>query len=69
MNKSLDLIIHHVQQSNIEWMPIKEEHILRVSNLPFHHRDPFDRIHEGLTIITKDDDFKKYPVTVIWNKK
>ena len=41
-------------------------------NLPLHHRDPFDRMliaqakTENLTIITKDANFSKYDVNILW---
>ena len=47
-------------------------HIVQSSLLPFHHRDPFDRIIvaqaiiEGLPILTSDTQIAKYPVRVIW---
>ncbi|WP_286393904.1 hypothetical protein [Pseudanabaena mucicola] len=43
-----------------------------LATLPFHHKDPFDRLilAQGLTekipIITKDSVFANYPVTLIW---
>jgi len=48
------------------------DHILFLSNLPFHHRDPFDRLlaaHakvENIAIISKDEIFDKYEVERIW---
>jgi len=42
--------------------------------LPFHHRDPFDRLiiaqakREGFALISKDGVFEKYDVNLIWNK-
>ncbi len=53
-------------------LPIRVEHVLRVEELPMHHRDPFDRMliaqcmEENWPIITSDPVFKKYPVRVIW---
>jgi PIN domain nuclease of toxin-antitoxin system len=53
-------------------LPIRVEHVLRVEELPMHHRDPFDRmliaqcVEENWPIITSDPVFKKYPVRVIW---
>lgn len=41
-------------------------------SLPPIHGDPFDRIliaqalHHGLTLVSKDDDIRKYPVPTIW---
>jgi PIN domain nuclease of toxin-antitoxin system len=43
-----------------------------VERLPFHHRDPFDRLivaqaqAEGLDVVTKDKVFRKYGVNVVW---
>lgn len=44
----------------------------RLATLPFHHRDPFDRLlvaqclSEGVPIITRDPAFEAYPVTTLW---
>ena len=41
-------------------------------NLPMHHRDPFDRMliaqakTENMTIITKDRNFSKYDIDILW---
>src|SRR5947207_16007222 len=41
------------------------DHFHALEKLPFHHRDPFDRmmiaqaISENLTVITRDPEFKK----------
>jgi PIN domain nuclease of toxin-antitoxin system len=43
-----------------------------VETLPFHHRDPFDRLLvaavkvEDMTILTADDNIRKYDVPWIW---
>jgi PIN domain nuclease of toxin-antitoxin system len=47
-------------------------HTARVAKLPFHHRDPFDRLlvaqalEQGLTIVTSDPVFPKYGVKRLW---
>lgn len=52
-------------------LPVQLHHALAVEHLPFHHRDPFDRlliaqaIEEDLTIITGDSEFEAYAVRVI----
>jgi PIN domain nuclease of toxin-antitoxin system len=44
---------------------------LRVRGLPWHHRDPFDRLliahalEDGYTIVTHDDAFAAYGVVVL----
>lgn len=52
-------------------LPISLAHVQRVQSLPFHHRDPFDRMmiaqamEEGLTIVTRDRIFSAYGVPVL----
>jgi len=51
---------------------VEHAHALRVSDLPAHHRDPFDRIliaqaqTESLTILTADPAFRAYEVEIFW---
>jgi PIN domain nuclease of toxin-antitoxin system len=53
-------------------LPITSTHAAAVERLPFHHRDPFDRLlvahamTERLPLVTRDRVFRKYGVTVIW---
>lgn len=50
----------------------KLNHVCKVKGLPFHHKDPFDRlliataIDEGYPIITSDTKIPKYKIKVIW---
>jgi PIN domain nuclease of toxin-antitoxin system len=52
--------------SDIVLLGLTLEHAAKVRDLPLHHRDPFDRLmiaqalHEGLTLVTRDDAFDKY---------
>jgi PIN domain nuclease of toxin-antitoxin system len=47
-------------------------HAARVADLPFHHRDPFDRLLaaqalvEGLSIVSADPVFTRYGVKRVW---
>lgn len=51
---------------------ITESHVLEVATLPFHHRDPFDRliiaqaIVEELPMVTADEQFDAYGITRLW---
>jgi PIN domain nuclease of toxin-antitoxin system len=53
-------------------LPIELKHCARVAALPFHHRDPFDRLlvaqalEDGLAIVTADSVFTKYGVERVW---
>jgi PIN domain nuclease of toxin-antitoxin system len=51
---------------------IEPRHIFRVAELPFHHRDPFDRLlvaqalEEDLSIVSRDRVFRSYGVARVW---
>jgi PIN domain nuclease of toxin-antitoxin system len=53
-------------------LPVDLKHCARVATLPFHHRDPFDRLlaaqalDEDLAIVTADPVFAKYGVKRVW---
>jgi PIN domain nuclease of toxin-antitoxin system len=53
-----------------ELLPIRLDHIREIEMLPFHHRDPFDRMLvaqariEGLQIVTRDRHLEAYDVGV-----
>ena len=53
-------------------LPVEWHHAWAVENLPFHHRDPFDRLLavqarvEGLVLVTGDPAFKAYGVKTLW---
>lgn len=51
---------------------IELRHMAKVEKLPFHHRDPFDRLliaqalTEKLTVVTADSAFSDYEVNLLW---
>lgn len=53
-------------------LPIEVRHAARVARLPFHHRDPFDRLlvaqalEEELSIVSADPIFQRYGVKRVW---
>jgi PIN domain nuclease of toxin-antitoxin system len=59
-------------KAGISPLPIQQAHALRVSELPHHHGDPFDRLLiaqaqlEGATLATGDPQFLLYDVDVLW---
>ena len=61
-----------IYQNGFEILDLSLNHILDLTNLENHHKDPFDRIiisqakTEKLGIITKDSNFKYYKVKTIW---
>jgi len=66
------MLTGELSSNHVRLLPVSLSHVLRVEELPFHHRDPFDRlliaqsIEEGWPIITADPRFTRYPVDVIW---
>ena len=53
-------------------LPIAPRHVEVVETLPFIHRDPFDRLlvavakADGMTILTADENIRKYDVDSAW---
>ena len=53
-------------------LTIEFRHVARVASLPFHHRDPFDRLlaaqalEEQCAIVSADPVFKRYGIERIW---
>ena len=53
-------------------LPLGIEHAGAVAALPFHHRDPFDRLlvtqalREEMSIVSADKVFRRYGVKRIW---
>jgi PIN domain nuclease of toxin-antitoxin system len=71
--KDLDNFVDvHIKGNNIEILKIELPHVLRIEKLPFHHRDPFDRliiaqaIEDNLKILGADSAFDNYKVKRIW---
>jgi PIN domain nuclease of toxin-antitoxin system len=54
------------------WLPVTSHHAWAVRDLPYHHRDPFDRLliaqaqFERMTIVTSDPRFAAYGIDVRW---
>lgn len=57
------MLLNHIQT-----LPIRNEHVWILKQLPLHHRDPFDRlmiaqaIAEELTIVSVDRQFEQYRI-------
>jgi PIN domain nuclease of toxin-antitoxin system len=60
-----------LRDSGFEELPVLLRHTETLSSLPWHHRDPFDRLLaaqalcEGLTLLTRDPVFGQYGVQVL----
>jgi PIN domain nuclease of toxin-antitoxin system len=58
--------------AGVQPLPITLAHTAAVEHLPWHHRDPFDRLLvaqagiERAAVVTRDDALAAYDVTLIW---
>jgi PIN domain nuclease of toxin-antitoxin system len=58
--------------NGFKFLHISPRHTERVSVLPLHHRDPFDRLLiaqalvEGMSFVSNDGNFAPYGLSVIW---
>ncbi len=77
--KKLDLgapyrgFIHqHMVRNNFELLQITDEHLAGLVELPFHHKDPFDRLlvaqslYEQIPIVSADPQLDAYGINRIW---
>ncbi|MCH7226342.1 type II toxin-antitoxin system VapC family toxin [Haloferula sp. A504] len=61
-----------LQELRATRLEVEPEDCRRIQDLPFHHRDPFDRmlvaqsLERGLDIISPDRSFDAYGVRRIW---
>jgi PIN domain nuclease of toxin-antitoxin system len=67
-----ELIPQQMEVNGIELLPIDIGHTAVVSELPFHHRDPFDRLLiaqamiEEIPVVGADSAFDAYPIKRLW---
>jgi PIN domain nuclease of toxin-antitoxin system len=70
--RPIEELIKEQEENNIQLLPVQLPHVLKVGELPLHHKDPFDRLLiaqamvEGYTLLSKDENFKAYSVSVLW---
>jgi PIN domain nuclease of toxin-antitoxin system len=66
INGSLNDVWNDIYENGIKVLPLEFSHLSIYENLPFHHRDPFDRmiaskaIHENMCLLGKDSIFDLY---------
>jgi len=77
--KKLDLgasfrgfIPQHMLRNNFESLSITDDHLAALVALPFHHRDPFDRLliaqakWDDIPIVSADEQLDAYDVERLW---
>ncbi len=66
------ILRRHVLDSGGIELPMTSAHAAAAGELPFIHKDPFDRIllaqakEEGLALVTADETLAKYPVPLLF---
>ena len=66
------LIPEQLAGNRIELLDISVEHTALIASMPFHHRDPFDRLiaaqakTEQMTLVSVDAIFDAHGVTRLW---
>ena len=56
----------------IQWLSIEMTHCVKLINLPFHHRDPFDRMLvaqamvDDMQLLSRDTRLASYEIKCIW---
>lgn len=67
-----EFVENRILNNDLVRLPISLSHTYRLSHLPFHHRDPFDRLlisqalEEDIPVLSADSAFDRYDVEVIW---
>jgi PIN domain nuclease of toxin-antitoxin system len=67
-----DILRTQQVDNNLQVLIINLNHIWALENLPYHHRDPFDRLliaqaqTEGMTLVSADGVFDSYDVDLLW---
>jgi len=69
----LEIVVNEqIKTNGFQLLPVNFAHVLELEKLPFHHRDPFDRLliaqanAEKMILVSSDSKFSAYPVNVLW---
>ena len=71
-NGWLKTIQDEMNVNAIQWLSIEMPHCVELTNLPFHHRDPFDRMLvaqamvEDMQLLSRDNRLSSYEIKRIW---
>ena len=68
----LKTIQEEMRINAVQWLPVEMQHCVELTKLPFHHRDPFDRmliaqaLAEDLQLLSRDGRLSAYEIELIW---
>ena len=72
IDMTFDELKQEANKNDFQILPIQFEDTRIIATLELYHKDPFDRIliaqaiQNNLKMITKDLNFDRYPVKIIW---
>lgn len=72
LSGSVEAYVAEKMAQGYRLLSVSSVHAAKVETLPWHHRDPFDRLlaaqalAEGYPLVTRDRVFRKYGVKVVW---
>jgi PIN domain nuclease of toxin-antitoxin system len=67
-----DFIQHAIFDNGFLILPVEPRHTAGLVSLPYHHKDPFDRLlvaqarMEGIRLVSADSVLDRYGVTRVW---
>ena len=67
-----DFMDEAIDKNGFRYLHIEPKHTVLLTTLPFHHKDPFDRLLvaqalvEGLSLVSNDSSFDAYGVKRLW---
>ncbi len=67
-----NFIAMHALGNGMKILEIRPKHLYKIEDLPFHHRDPFDRVIiaqsmlESYFVLGSDKAFDSYPIRRVW---
>lgn len=73
LSQPYEEFIHNaIDMNGFHYLHIEPRHTAMLISLPYHHRDPFDRLLiaqgmvEQIPIISSDSVFDQYPIKRVW---
>ncbi|MCI0663806.1 MAG: type II toxin-antitoxin system VapC family toxin [Acidobacteria bacterium] len=67
-----DFMEREIAMNRFRILHIEPRHVAPLTSLPFHHRDPFDRLIiaqamvERIPVVSSDTAFDDYPIKRLW---
>jgi PIN domain nuclease of toxin-antitoxin system len=72
LSMSSQQLVEALVGSDFTELPVSSAHAAKVASIPFHHRDPFDRLLvaqaeiEQMTLVSKDAILDAYEIRRLW---